>query len=422
MVISILGVAFYNQVQILVGAYDNQVNLYKGTFLDGFMKVLTHKRKNLNQCLEEVESWNIEAKEKKSIKLFLNKYLSGEITSRIGSNPDGLVESLTNCLKNSSAHIKDNSKQVQIQNYFNDLLKDKIRKFSKKTKKYNGGKYSLRHKKEILSILRRYIAWKYPAKPKLLIPLNIKIKLKKKEEDWLELSEIDKLYKGAKNNKQRYIISSLFSTGARIEEFLNLRICDYKIPTDDNFIKVVIRADTSKTSGRTISLYYGKSFEAVTEYINERKRQGAKETDFILEDSYDSVRGFLTRLSKRILNKPIHPHLFRASCATWLASKLNRQQLCVFFSWSFSSNMPDIYIARKGVNMKEVDDKIKTDNFQEIQNQIEKEKHEKREMKEKIEQMEKENLDFYKRVEKMILIQRLVRKKKQELKGGKNER
>lgn len=60
----------------------------------------------------------------------------------------------------------------------------------------------------------------------------------------------------------------------------------------------------------------------------------------------------------RVLNRSIHYHLFRHSSATYYASRLNRQQLCIRYGWAFSSRMPDVYIARIGVDMAELDKKF----------------------------------------------------------------
>jgi len=37
---------------------------------------------------------------------------------------------------------------------------------------------------------------------------------------------------------------------------------------------------------------------------------------------------------------------------------LNRQQLCIRYGWAFSSGMPDVYIARAGVDTQELDVKF----------------------------------------------------------------
>jgi HAMP domain-containing protein len=78
----------------------------------------------------------------------------------------------------------------------------------------------------------------------------------------------------------------------------------------------------------------------------------------VFAKNYDAMRMFLHRLGKAVLDKPVHPHLFRHSSATHYATKLNRQELCYRYGWKFSSNMPDIYISRAGIENKELDQKF----------------------------------------------------------------
>jgi len=54
----------------------------------------------------------------------------------------------------------------------------------------------------------------------------------------------------------------------------------------------------------------------------------------------------------------VHYHLFRHASATYYANKLNRQELCIRYGWKFSSPMPDVYIARSGMQTKALDEKF----------------------------------------------------------------
>jgi hypothetical protein len=59
----------------------------------------------------------------------------------------------------------------------------------------------------------------------------------------------------------------------------------------------------------------------------------------------------------------LHYHLFRHSSATYYADRLNRQQLCIRYGWAFSSDMPDVYIARTGVDSVELEQKFSSANL-----------------------------------------------------------
>jgi hypothetical protein len=78
------------------------------------------------------------------------------------------------------------------------------------------------------------------------------------------------------------------------------------------------------------------------------------------------------RLGKRVLNKSIHFHLFRHSSATYYATKLNRQELCYRYGWKFSSDMPDTYISRAGMESKELDEKFQATELESLQKKLEK--------------------------------------------------
>ena len=67
---------------------------------------------------------------------------------------------------------------------------------------------------------------------------------------------------------------------------------------------------------------------------------------------------FCLRLGRRAVKRRVHPHLLRHSSATYYATKLNRQELCYRYGWRFSSNMPDVYISRAGMESKELDEKF----------------------------------------------------------------
>jgi integrase len=180
-----------------------------------------------------------------------------------------------------------------------------------------------------------------------------------KTPDYLAEAEIERLLKQCRTAEQRFLVAVLFDSGARAEEFINIRLEDIRLPEgQDNFVKLTLKEEYSKTKGRTISLYWRHSLEAVREYVQARIREGLKADDPVFAKHYDAMRMFLHRLGRRVLGRRVHPHLFRHSSATYYAPKLNRQELCYRYGWRFSSNMPDIYISRAGMVSPELDQKF----------------------------------------------------------------
>jgi hypothetical protein len=183
---------------------------------------------------------------------------------------------------------------------------------------------------------------------------------------------IEKLYLATNCNEQRFLIAVLFDSGARAEEFHNIRFEDIQLPTgSETFVKLTLKEEYSKTKGRVISLYWRYSLDAVREFLNERIRQGIKPSDQVFLRSYSGGRQYLQRLGKDILNRNVHYHLFRHSSATHYADKLNRQQLCYRYGWRFSSPMPDRYINRKGIQHMELDKKFESTKVEDLKGLLE---------------------------------------------------
>ena len=182
---------------------------------------------------------------------------------------------------------------------------------------------------------------------------------KPKTPDYLREAEVERLYKHCRNAKQRFLIAVLFDTGARAKEFHNIRFEDVYLPEGkENFVRITLKQEYSKTLGRTIALYWGFSLEAVKDYVAERVAEGAKPTDPVFRGDYTATRKLLQRLGQQVLKRPVHYHLFRHSSTTHYATKLNRQELCYRYGWKFSSDMPDIYISRAGMETKALDEKF----------------------------------------------------------------
>jgi hypothetical protein len=59
-------------------------------------------------------------------------------------------------------------------------------------------------------------------------------------------------------------------------------------------------------------------------------------------------------LAEKVLKKHVNLHMLRHTSATYWAPKMNRYQLCAKYGWTFSSDMLDRYIGRKGIIFEEI--------------------------------------------------------------------
>jgi len=341
--------------------------------------------------------------------------MNGKITNRLSNNKESMGEKLLQLQKFCSVNInKDKPTEKDIEKFFQDLvIKDKIKieKYNKQFKKKTIKNYSDKSKKEFIEHLEKYLKWKFPKNPKLLIPLKIKISNKKNDIKTLSQIEVDKLRKGCDTAEKRALISILYGNGCRAEELINIRFEDVTLPKgEESFVKIRLKNEYSKTEGRTITNYYVNALEDIRELFEERKEEGIKLNEPIFRMNYEQQRHFLRRLGEKVLKKNIHHHLFRHSCASVMASKLNRQQLCIYFGWKFSSPMPDIYIRREAVDMQDVEEKFKSTELEELKVKLSKQEYETKLRNEEFEGLKEkvEQLDDLKK--RMALLEPLLKK------------
>jgi len=240
-----------------------------------------------------------------------------------------------------------------VENFERALSTDKIMSSFKKTP------YSLATKADMRRALKIYLRWRLGEATAISLAGWLDTREPTKTPDFLWEQEVEKLFKKCRDAEQRFIVAVLFDSGARAGEFINIRYEDVQLPEGkNNFVKIALKEEYSKTKGRTISLFWRHSLSAVQDYLQERIAKGMSSKDPVFLESYDSMRMFLNRLGGKVLKRPVHPHLFRHSSATYYASKLNRQELCYRYGWKFSSEMPDVYISRAGMENRELDEKF----------------------------------------------------------------
>lgn len=240
-----------------------------------------------------------------------------------------------------------------IENFERSLVSGKL------CNQFNGKPYAHSTQVDMRMLLKIFLRWRLGSVKARSLTDWLDTRYRPKTPDFLKEAEIERLYKHCRTPKQRFLIAVLFDSGARAEEFHNIRFEDiYLAEGKENFVKIALKQEYSKTLGRTIALYWKYSLEAVKEYLAQRIAEGVKPAEPVFLGNYDATRRFLRRLGTAVLKRPVHYHLFRHSSATFYATKLNRQELCYRYGWRFSSNMPDVYISRAGMESKNLDEKF----------------------------------------------------------------
>jgi len=228
-------------------------------------------------------------------------------------------------------------KLADMERVISDLENDNI-----KTK--YGDAYSEETKVDFKKLLKKFYKWLLGANetyPDLVSWFDTS--LKEKEIPALSRDEVEQLVANCSRLLNKVAIMVLFDSGARIEEFLNIRI-KHLTRKEDYYL---LHIEYSKTKPRTISVPLCTGL--LDQWIKERQCCDPESQVFPL--TYNSARMMLCRLGRKVLKKPVHPHLLRHSSATYYANiEKNYFRFCKRYGWTFGSRMAQRYIDRAGVD------------------------------------------------------------------------
>ena len=161
--------------------------------------------------------------------------------------------------------------------------------------RFNGKPYAHNTQVDMRLLLRIFLRSRLGATKALALTDWLDTRHRPKTPDFFKEAEIERLYKHCRTAEQQFLIAVLFDSGARAEEFHNIRFEDIYLPEGkENFVKIALKQEYSKTLGRTIALYWKYSLEAVKEYLAERIAEGVKPTDPISRAITTADQKFLT--------------------------------------------------------------------------------------------------------------------------------
>src|SRR3989338_5474890 len=294
-----------------------------------FERIRIHNQ-NLDDGVRRIESnSDICETEKKDLMEFIRLGKLGKINKR-KKHTDSRCMKYLDILRIPLAYFKKDCTEITIEEMekFDECLSnDEIRN------KRTGKTLAQNTKVEIRKLFKVYLRWKLREDPLKYQKLTdwLDTTYKSKTPEYLSEEEIISLLDGCKNDTERFIVCVLFDC----------------------------KEEYSKTKGRKIGMYWLKSETVIRKYLKGLK--STKKDEQLFSGSYDNTRKFLKRLGWRVLNRNVHPHLFRHASATYYASRLNRQELCIRYAWSFTSSMPDLYIARAGLDQRKIMETFKSE-------------------------------------------------------------
>jgi len=163
--------------------------------------------------------------------------------------------------------------------------------------------------------------------------------------------DVKKLIECATSLRDKAFIAILWETGARVGEIDNMKVGD--LEEHKYGLKIIVNG---KTGPRRLPLI--SSVPHINQWLNAhpdgRKPMaplwvnvGTKGTG--KKTGYRSLTNAISRAMERAgLNKPVNPHHFRHSRATYLANKFTEAQLCEWFGWVQGSDIPARYVHLSG--------------------------------------------------------------------------
>lgn len=176
-----------------------------------------------------------------------------------------------------------------------------------------------------------------------------KIKTHIREDDLLKSDEIKSMLEACTNPRESALISILSESAGRISEIMSLNIND--LSNTDYGFKMRIR--DGKTGARDIALI--SSVPYITQWLNIHPlRKDNTSPLFVNQGSREHFERMTARQFRKILKtiakdagitRRIHPHLFRHSTLTNMASDgMQESVLRRLAGWAGSSDMPEVYI------------------------------------------------------------------------------
>ena len=166
-------------------------------------------------------------------------------------------------------------------------------------------------------------------------------------ESLITQEEVNQLIEASRNSRDKAIFSTLYDSGIRLGEMLSLRIKDIKFDDYGALLSV-----TGKTGPRQVRVV-GNSVPYLRQWLNVHPVKSKQ--DALVFCNIDRLKGneltehdvysMIKKVSRRAgIKRRIHPHLFRHSRATILASQVMEAPLESQMGWVHGSKQTKTYV------------------------------------------------------------------------------
>lgn len=212
-------------------------------------------------------------------------------------------------------------------------------------------KFSDWYKYGLKICIRKFYKWlrktkKYP-KEVAWIKAYMKSHNNKLPEELLTEDDVKNLINASRDTKHKAFVAVLYESGCRIGEVSTLRIKNVSFDQYGAILNV-----NGKTGYRRVRIVSAVPYLA--EWINKHPFKDNPEAWVWINRTQDVIKyTFLTDLLRRLarkagIKKPVNPHNFRHSRATYLANHLTEAQMKEMFGWVRDSEMASVYVHLSG--------------------------------------------------------------------------
>lgn len=191
-------------------------------------------------------------------------------------------------------------------------------------------------------IFKKIVIYTYPNMIKYFS--NYVIKIRPKIVNILTVEEINSISEYTNSLRDNIFVCLLYEGGFRFGEIRNISRND--VIFDEHGAKITVNGKTGVRQVRVVCCA-----EKLKRFFEEDKR----DMPFCFSETFANRHILKPAAEKAGITKRVYPHLFRHSRATHLSKYLNDRQLCIFFGWSKTSDMPARY---SHLTMEDVDEKI----------------------------------------------------------------
>jgi len=310
------------------------------TLVDGRIK---EKDRLFKSQIKKLAAFKTSPSNKKKIKDFIrDKELIGVTKTSITPYLSAVIRLLESYNKNFDKITEENLK-----NYFAKMQNAK----SERGKPYSASSIWM-HKRHV----KFFYKWMnggeiFPDKVKWI--KNTSKKTTVETEDLLHPKDIELFIRNTDNTRDQAILSVLYDSAVRADEFCNVRIKDVKFDELGALMKV-----TGKTGTRQVRLINSVPYlQAWLEVHPFRDKQNSflwynTKGHKWAQVNRQTLARIIDRAAKRAGKEGrIYPHLFRHSRLTELAAKIPEQTLKAFAGWGQDSRMAAVYIHMNGKSL-----------------------------------------------------------------------